>query len=273
MSRKQLRLYNKPWITRGILVSVKNKQRLYQSHFLNGTPDTIDYFKQYTNKLKRVKQMSMAIHYKNKFDEIKHNPKEIWKTVNSVLHPKRNNDSTTHISLNLNDVLTDDPKTVANNLNNYFSEIGQKLSNSINSNNKEDFRKYLKNRISDSICLTSPSAIEIFNTIMSLNSAKASGHDNISAYFLRISASVLAPILEFYFAKAFEYGNFPSSLKIAKVIPLFKSGSIHEAQNYRPISLLSSLSKVLEKLIKERLVKFLREHKCRFYSVTRQSKV
>ena len=99
---------------------------------------------------------------------------------------------------------------------------------------------------------------------MSLNPAKASGHDNISAYFLRISASVLAPILEFYFAKAFEYGNFPSSLKIAKVIPLFKSGSIHEAQNYRPISLLSSLSKVLEKLIKERIVKFLHKHKIIF---------
>ena len=209
--------------------------------------------------------MSKAIHYKNKFDEIiKHNPKEIWKTVNSVLHPKRNNDSTAHISLNLNDVLTDNPKTVANNLNTYFLEIGQKLSDLIKSNNKEDFRKYLKNKTSNSICLTRPSAIEIFNTIMSLNSAKTSGHDNISTYFLRISASVLAPILGFYFAKAFEYGKFPSSLKIAKVIPLFKSGSKHEAQNYRPISLLSSISKVLKKLIKERLVKFLHKHKIIF---------
>ena len=100
---------------------------------------------------------------------------------------------------------------------------------------------------------------------MSLNSAKASGHDKlVSAYFFKISASVLASILEFYFAKAFEYGNFPSSLKIAKVIPLFKSGSIHEAQNYRPISLLSNLSKVLEKLIKDRLVKFLLKHKIIF---------
>ena len=99
---------------------------------------------------------------------------------------------------------------------------------------------------------------------MSLNSAKASGHDNTSTYFLRISASVLAPILEFYFARAFEYGNFSSLLKIAKVIPLFKSGSKYEAQNYRPISLLSSLSKVLEKLIKERLVKFLHKHKTIF---------
>ena len=74
LSRKQLRLYNKPWITRGILVSIKNKQRLYQSHFLNGTLDTIGYFKQHAHKLKQVKQMSKAIHYKNNFDELKHNP-------------------------------------------------------------------------------------------------------------------------------------------------------------------------------------------------------
>ena len=86
--------------------------------------------------------------------------------------------------------------------------------------------------------MTPSSATEIFNTIMSLNFAKASGRDNISTYFLRISAFVLAPIWEFYFAKAFELGKFPSSLKIAKVIPLFKFGSKHEAQNYRPISLL-----------------------------------
>ena len=99
---------------------------------------------------------------------------------------------------------------------------------------------------------------------MSLNSAKARGHDNISTYFLRISASVLAPILEFYFAKAVEYGKFPSSLKIAKVIPLFKSGSKQEAQNYRPISLLLGISKVLKKLNKERLVKFLHKHKIIF---------
>ena len=85
----------------------------------------------------------------------------------------------------LNDVLTDDPKTVANDLNTYFSEIEQKLSDSIKSNDKEDFRKYLKNKTSNSICLTPPSAVEIFNTIMSLNFAKASGHDNISTYFLK----------------------------------------------------------------------------------------
>ena len=149
LSRKHLRVYKKPWNNLGVLVSIKNKQRLYQSHFLNSAPDTISFFKQYANKLKRVKQMSKAIRNKNKFDEIKHNPKEIWKTVNSVLHPKRNNDSTTHISLNLIDVLTDDPKTVTNNSNTYFSEIGQKLSDSIKSNNKEDFRKYLKNKTSN----------------------------------------------------------------------------------------------------------------------------
>ena len=156
-------------------------------------------------------------------------------------------------------MLTDDPKTVANNLNTYFSEIGQKLSDSIKSNNKEDFRKYPENKTSNSICLTPSSAIEIFNTIMSLNSGKASGHDNISTYFSRVRASVLAPILEFYFVKVFEYGKFPSSLKIAKVIPLFKSGSEHNAQIIG-LFLLTSISKVLEKLIKERLVKFLHKH-------------
>ena len=63
-----------------------------------------------------------------------------------------------------------------------------------------------------------------------------------------------------YFGFCFELGFFPSTFKIAKVVPIFKSGNNHLDQNYRPISLLSCLSKVLEKLIKSRLLKFLTKH-------------
>ena len=64
-----------------------------------------------------------------------------------------------------------------------------------------------------------------------------------------------------YFGFCFELGFFPSTFKTAKVVPIFKSGNKHLVQNYRPISLLSCLSKVLEKLIKSRLLKFLTKHK------------
>ena len=70
----------------------------------------------------------------------------------------------------------------------------------------------------------------------------------------------LANVLYVYFAFVFEHGVFPQIFKIAKVILIFKSGPRNSVNNYRPISILPSLSKVLEKLIKTRLANFFHEH-------------
>ena len=71
---------------------------------------------------------------------------------------------------------------------------------------------------------------------------------------------MLAPVLSYYFSCAFELGVFPNYFKNAKVIPILKSGNKNLVSNYRPIYLLTTLSKVLEKLIKG-LVKFFGKHK------------
>ena len=92
---------------------------------------------------------------------------------------------------------------------------------------------------------------EILNVINGLKSFKACGYDNIPANFLKLGGEVLANVLYVYFAFVF---------KTAKVIPIFKSGPRNSVNNYRPISILPSLSKVLEKLIKTRLVNFSNKH-------------
>ena len=59
-------------------------------------------------------------------------------------------------------------------------------------------------------------------------------------------------------------GTFPQQLKTAKIIPVYKKGDLLDCTNYRPISLLSNLGKLIEKLIHSRMNKFLENHKC-FY--------
>ena len=71
---------------------------------------------------------------------------------------------------------------------------------------------------------------------------------------------VLAPFLTAYFKIVLEFGFFPQIFKTAKVILVFKTGKRNLTDNYRPISLLPSLSKVLEKLIKIRLLRFFDKH-------------
>ena len=119
---------------------------------------------------------------------------------------------------------------------------------------------FLKKTVSQTIVLDLPQPIEIFNVINSLNPRKANGYDNISSYFLRIGNKISAPALSLFFECVFELGVFPQIFKTAEVIPIHKSSNKKLVSNYRPISLLPSLSKVLEKLIKHQLVNFFNKH-------------
>ena len=94
-----------------------------------------------------------------------------------------------------------------------------------------------------------------------LKSKKAAGVDDISPYFLQLSSNILAPALSFIINHCLSLGVFPQKLKIAKVIPIHKSGPTDKIENYRAISLLTSLSKIFEKLLLKRLVSFLDTHK------------
>ena len=145
--------------------------------------------------------------------------------------------------------------------NYYLVIIGETIASSSAIKVSNDFRRYLKHSTLETIVLDAPQYAEIYNLINTVNPCKASGKDDISPFFNRLGAEVLAPFLSVYFGFCFELAFFPSTFKTAKVVPIFKSGNKHLVQNYRPISLLPCLSKVLEKLIKSRLLKFLTKHK------------
>ena len=119
---------------------------------------------------------------------------------------------------------------------------------------------FLKKTVSQTIVLDPPQSVEIFNAINSLNSHKATGYHNISSYFLRLENKILTPVLSLFLECLFELGVFPQIFKTAKVIPIHKSCNKKLVSNYRPTFLLPSLSKVLKKLIKHRLVNFFNKH-------------
>ena len=98
---------------------------------------------------------------------------------------------------------------------------------------------------------------EIHCLIADLKIGKAFGIDEFSAEVLKVSALAIVPYLQKLINQTFTQGEFPDCLKIAKVIPLVKSGSKTDVDNYRSISLLPVLSKVLEKIMYNRLIKFL----------------
>ena len=87
----------------------------------------------------------------------------------------------------------------------------------------------------------------------------SSGHDNISNILLKEIIDQLAPVLEEVFNKSMMLGEFPTLMKLAEVVPLYKSKEHFLETNYRPISLLTTMSKVLEKIVYQCVYSFLQD--------------
>ena len=105
---------------------------------------------------------------------------------------------------------------------------------------------------------------ETENIISSLQENKASEPNSLPIKTLKTSKRQFSVTLTYLINLAFETGIFPEILRTAKVIPFFKKGDQQNCDNYRPISLLSNLGKIIEKLIHKRLFKFLNNNNCLF---------
>ena len=98
---------------------------------------------------------------------------------------------------------------------------------------------------------------EIRDTINHLQNKNSSGHDDFSTKFVKISSPLLIPALTLIFNLSIRTGVYPSNLKIAKVIPIFKKGDPSSVNNYRPISILSTINKIFEKILYTRIINYI----------------
>ena len=102
---------------------------------------------------------------------------------------------------------------------------------------------------------------EFANAFLTLKSNKSPGYDGISSNVVKTLFDSIASPLKHIFQLSIKTGKFPDSLKIAKITPIFKSGETFCLTNYRPISVLPCFSKVLERIMYNRLMLHLKENK------------
>ena len=76
LRRKQKRLQRKPWITKGLLILIKQKQKMHKSHFIHGSTDDKKFYKLYSNLLTKLKDLSKKAHYHHLIEEHKRDPKK-----------------------------------------------------------------------------------------------------------------------------------------------------------------------------------------------------
>ena len=152
------------------------------------------------------------------------------------------------------------PKKIVNIFNDYFSTIAEKTKAKVRFSNKS-FDEFLQHPNKNSFFLRPTSSDEITNLILSLNESKSVGPNGLPTRILKLLKNDISLQLTNIFNLSFSTGVFPSGLKIAKVIPIHKKESKLKCSNYRPISLLSNLDKILEKLMHNRIYEFLEKYK------------
>ena len=153
-------------------------------------------------------------------------------------------------------------------IKNYFSSLAQnlvsKLPLSPNIFTESKIASYYDNNAVSkdlNFQLLEKSPQKILNILKGLNPSKAAGIDNLSGKFLKDGAHVLERPISQLCNLSIKLNSFPRSCKIAKVKPLFKKGSKTDPQNYRSISLLSLLSKIMERIVHDQIEEFLSKNK------------
>ena len=112
-TRRESKINNKPWLTKGILRSIKVKQKIYKQVLKDQTGTKWEYFKKYRNKLTHIIEASKRIYFKNKIQNNKTQINKLWSVMNNIVNLKSKKTKNS-INISHNNTLVTDPSDVAN---------------------------------------------------------------------------------------------------------------------------------------------------------------
>ena len=265
VSKKEFKRRFKPWISNEILFKIDTKNSVFKKYVNCKVADqkTVlnNEYKKLKNDITTLTRAAKKAYYKKYFTENKKNLQKIWKGIKEVINIKSKNFDQPTCIQNGDETITD-PTKIANQFNGYFASIAEEILKKRKFKGTKSFKDYLSNPLCNSFVFHECDETEIRSIITSLCVSKASGPNSVPPNILHLLKQDISNPLCIIFNLSFATGQHPDILKIAKTIPVFKKGSRLLVSNYRPISLLSNLNKIIEKLVFSRLNKFLDEFNC-----------
>ena len=245
-----------PWLTRGLLKSIRRKHKSYKLFLHNPCALNEQKYKQYRNRLTVIIRAAKKNYFATSLEKEKNNIKNTWKIINLALNKKTTKPCNTNF-FNVNDDTVNKPQSIAKCFNEFFTSIGPKLASKIPLSDVDPIN-YIKDNYPNSFFLTPITRDELMKYVNKLPTNKSPGHDDFSGFIIKQIAPYIADPLQKIFNLSFTNGVVPDELKIARVVPIFKNGDPHSISNYRPISILPCFSKILERLVADRLNSFLK---------------
>ena len=270
LSNKELKSKHNPWITNEILKEIKIRDKLYSKQKkatdIIRKEDLQLQLRNQKNKVRNLLRSSKKIYFSKYFEENSRNAKKLWEGVNRILSSKSKSNKSIDclevINNNVKQSITN-PKEIANVANKYFTNIpGEILKNRKYKGNKH-FRQYLKRpNLIREFTINPIHPKEVEQIINDFDTSKSVGPNSLPPKILKLIGPLISKPIADICNKSFKTGKYPDLLKISKINPLHKKDSKLSISNYRPISLLSNLNKIIEKIMFSRLYTFLQQGKC-----------
>ena len=174
--------------------------------------------------LSKVRRSAKCYHYLKVCEKFRNNTSKLWQVINEISGTLSDKSGIIdHITIDA--IEYSQPKQIANKFGKYFGNIGKKFANKIPKSLKSVttyLKKVRQNR--SSLLMNLCTTFEIKRLIDSLPNKTRSGHDDINNKLLKEICEPLLPVLEYIVNESMKLGIFPSIMKLAEVVPLFKSG-------------------------------------------------
>jgi hypothetical protein len=258
------------WITKGIRISCKHKRTLYMISRSSNNPSIQKYYKDYCKILTKTILEAKRLLYENQIKNAPNKIKKTWEIINQEI-PRNTNYGNIH-SVKIEDNTIYNKQHIAEAFNTYYLSIVDDIINNKIQSHSDKNSKQNNYASKDSTAYPLPQSThkaytkinykpttttEIANIIKPLKPKGSHGYDEISTKILKIRSPFIISPLNYICNKALSKGIFPDRLKYSIIKPLYKKGSKLELANYRPISLLTSFSKMFEKVMHSRLINHL----------------
>ena len=251
-----------PWITQEILQSIHDRDKSFYTFRKSRKSRDYTVYCKLRNIVQRMVKKAKKEYIDEQIQENKHIPKRLWKSLRTLGYSNKNKQKT-KIGLRIHNEICFEEDKVANEFNSFYTTVAaslvEKLPTSCNIFGSEHVNKYYSDKgIQQNSFSLNPVTPEcILKHLQSLKRNKSTGLDGVSAKFLNDSAQTIFNQVTHIINLSINTSTVPSSLKCAKVVPLYKKDNKFEVGNYRPVSILCSLSKILERVIYNQLEEYL----------------
>ena len=241
-----------PWMTGALRAQIKQKNKLHSLAISSRDDKIMDDYKETKKSLQSALRNSEIAYFSNQLDIHINDMGKSWKVLRTILGKDQNKRKKQH-SFFINNNYVTDSLQIANAFNKFFVSIGSLLAKEI----KSDVNPllYVDNNV-NSIATFEVTSNRVRNVIMSLKNSSA-GHDELPPFVAKSCIDEYIEPLTHLINESLRTGICPSELKLARVVPIFKSGDPSLLTNYRPISILSFFSKVFERIVYDYLFDFI----------------